>query len=329
MNRKPLRFLRYIGILLCCILALLLVWAAVHQIVTASEKKRTRQIGRYVSVSGKQMNVYVAGDGACTIVLMPGLGTAAPALDFMPLIDALSTEYRVVIAEPFGYGWSDLTDAARTVQNIVEEQRAALKEAGISGPYILMPHSISGVYATYYANTYPDEIAAIIGIDCTLPRQVQYFGGSSVGSVPSIAKLAAPLGLSRLITMLAPDTFLSDNTAGCYSAGNLTMQRKIAAWKGYNRNVVEEMNTVDSNIAATLSMTFDPALPLLFFTRLESSRTPHEDGKTSVGFYESYITNPACQKVVELDGRHYLHWNCSSETANAVQAFLVQNHLSK
>ena len=68
------------------------------------------------------------------------------------------------------YGWSDLTDKERTVENIVGEIRMALKEANIEGPYILMPHSISGIYILYYANQYPSEVKAIIGIDPTLPQ---------------------------------------------------------------------------------------------------------------------------------------------------------------
>ena len=40
--------------------------------------------------------------------------------------------------------------------------REALQKSNIKGPYILMPHSVSGVYSMYYANKYPDEVKAII-----------------------------------------------------------------------------------------------------------------------------------------------------------------------
>ena len=62
--------------------------------------------------------------------------------------------------------WSDITNDERTLQNEVEEIRSALTESNINGPYVLMPHSISGLHAIYYANTYPDEIEGIIGINC-------------------------------------------------------------------------------------------------------------------------------------------------------------------
>ena len=84
------------------------------------------------------MSIYVTGRGENTIVLLPGLGTAAPILYFMPLAQALARENRVVVVEPLGYGWSDTTKEARTVENTVEELRSALKAEGLDGPYVLM-----------------------------------------------------------------------------------------------------------------------------------------------------------------------------------------------
>lgn len=89
------------------------------------------------------MHIYIKGEGDNTIVLMSGLGTAAPALDFEPLLNELAKENKVVVVEGFGYGWSELTEKERTVENIVEELRIALKQSDIHGPYILMPHSVS------------------------------------------------------------------------------------------------------------------------------------------------------------------------------------------
>lgn len=45
----------------------------------------------------------------------------------------------------------------RGKKTIVDETRTALKKAKIDGPYVLMPHSISGVYAEYYTAAYPRE----------------------------------------------------------------------------------------------------------------------------------------------------------------------------
>jgi hypothetical protein len=126
-----------------------LVWFAIHHVLSFYEKKKYLPLGQLVEVDGKEMHVFVKGSGEHTILLWSGLGTPAPVLDFEPLITELAMNHRVVVVENFGYGWSDLTDKKRTVENIVEETIAALTKSGIEGPYILMPHSISGIYSMF------------------------------------------------------------------------------------------------------------------------------------------------------------------------------------
>ena len=113
------------------------------------------------------MHVREAGDGPDTVVLLPGMGIALPSADFGPLQRELAARHRVVVVEYFGTGFSGGTDRPRTSANYVEEIRAALSAAGYEPPYVLMPHSISGVYAEHYAATYPDEVEAIVSLDGT------------------------------------------------------------------------------------------------------------------------------------------------------------------
>lgn len=323
MLRKVLHgILRVLKFILLFLIAALLLSTIVHQILTAVEKKEHPPIGDVVSVDDRNMSLYVMGSGAHTIILMPGLGTTSPIHDFMPLAERLSNDNRVVIVEPFGYGWSDATWKPRTVENTVEELRAALKTDGIEGPYVLMPHSISGLDALYYANTYPDEVAAVVGIDCTLPTMPEYFEEAVATHVPPIAGLLCPMGIMRWISLVSPDMFASDNSAGYYSEDNLAMQRLISGWVAENHDVIDQMNHVAQNIAATRDMLFSAKMPLLLFTRDESTRSPREDGKTSASFFETYISNEACQQVVVLNEHHYLHWEDADKMAAQTTLFL-------
>ena len=321
------KVLRIIGYAFAALLLLLLLWAAAHQALSLAEAKGAERVGAPVDVRGRSMNVYSLGDGDVTVVLMPGLGTAAPVLDFEPLAERLSADFRVVIAEPFGYGWSELTDEERSARSMVEELREALSAAGESGPYVLMPHSVSGIYAAWYADNYPDEVSAIVGIDCTLPRQVEYFGGA-YPSVPGVAKLASPMGLCRLLCLLSPNSFISGNEQGIYSDANLRMQKELASRKGYSRNVIDEMNAIAGNVAATEDIEFSGDLPLLFFTRPEASHAARDDGKTSRSFYETYISNADRQRIVELESGHYMHWTQSDAIAAAFKDFVADMRIS-
>jgi 2-hydroxy-6-oxonona-2,4-dienedioate hydrolase len=174
MNRRSkkagaliLKALAFIGI---GIAVLLVVVFIVNLVCNKIEQGRIESYGQSVPVDGKSMNVLIQGKGEETVVLLPGYGTAAPALDFQLLADELSPFYRVVAIEPFGYGLSDRTDKERTTGNIVQEIHETLQQLDIHR-YILMGHSIAGIYGLDYVNQYPDEVSAFVGIDTSVPTQ--------------------------------------------------------------------------------------------------------------------------------------------------------------
>lgn len=323
MKKITKHFLRISRNILLFLLSVLLLFTIVHQIITFVEKKQNPTIGQYVTVGDHQMSLYTIGNGPQTIVLLPGLGTTAPILDFMPLATELSKGNRVVIVEPFGYGFSDITSRERTLENEVEEIHTALHAAGIDAPYILMPHSLSGLHAIYYANTYADEVSAVIGIDCTLPKMVEYFEEETPAQIPLALGQLVNLGVMRLLTFLAPDNFISDNSDHIYSEENLALQRKLSNWKAQNKNVIDQNNHISDSIALTYDLSFREDLPVLLFTTDETGKKAREDGKTSVSFMETYITNPSLQKVIALPGSHYLHWSCTDEICSGVHDFLM------
>ena len=67
------------------------------------------------------MNVYVTGGGNQTILIMSGFAVSSPTLEYKALADELGKEYRVVIVEYPGTGFSLSTKDERTNKNIVEE----------------------------------------------------------------------------------------------------------------------------------------------------------------------------------------------------------------
>ncbi|MGN7764122.1 alpha/beta fold hydrolase [Paenibacillus sp. 22594] len=299
--------------------AILLIIVSGNGVMTMYEHKQYPAWGQYVEVKGKKMHVYTKGTKGNTIVMLPGLGTAAPVLDFEPLVDELAKQNKVVVVEPFGYGWSDLTDEKRTVDNIVEELRSALQQANIKGPYTLLPHSVSGIYSMYYANKYPDEIQAIAGIDITLPQAVEYFN-EPVPELPAYMSLIAPSGLARLASYIVPSYILPIADEGTYSDQNKKLTKMITAWKAYNKNVVNESRELGNNINTTKEMTFPPNLPVMIFTT-ERDKVD-ENGRSNITFYEEQLKNVRTHQLITLKGHHYLHWTQYKKIAEDVNAFL-------
>ena len=80
-------------------------------------------LGTMVEVDGGEMCVYTEGEGEHTIVFMSGYGTHSPILDFKPLYNRLSDDFRIVVVEKFGYGFSDETDMSRNIDTMLEQTR--------------------------------------------------------------------------------------------------------------------------------------------------------------------------------------------------------------
>lgn len=80
----------------------------------------TDQHIKSIRVGNKIMRGYIQGSGNDNIVLLSGWGTQNPIDDFMPLINKLSTNFRVIALEYFGYGESDITENERSSKAIVE-----------------------------------------------------------------------------------------------------------------------------------------------------------------------------------------------------------------
>lgn len=317
-TKKRFRFRIIIRNIVLTLAALFLIWIAFHQGMSVYEQKKYSALGELVEVDGKNMHVYTKGEGPNTIVLLSGLGTTAPVLDFEPLIDEMSKSNKVVVVEPFGYGWSDLTDKNRTVESLVEELRTALIKSNIEGPYILMPHSISGLYSMYYANKYPEEIKAIIGIDPTLPDALEYFD-ESIPTMPKYMSYIAPTGIARLALNLSPEDFLPIADEGTYSEKNLKMTKILSAQRGYNKNIVSEANEIKSNIEKTHNLSFPTDMPVMIFTTNEDK--VNEEGKSNITFYQTQLRNVSLHKLVPLEGHHYLHWTQYQEMSKYIIDF--------
>jgi len=321
MEKKSNQFLRFIRNTLLTIGGLVLIWMGINFAFSMYERNTYKAPGTLVEVDGRKMHVYQRGEGPHTIILLSGLGTAAPVLDFEPLIERLSKHNKVVVVESFGYGYSDITNKARSVENIASEIRSALQVAGIKGPYILMPHSVSGIYATYYANAYPEEVEAIIGIDSTLPRMCDYFE-EAAPTMPAMMKYFAPSGLARLLLLLDEGSYLPVNDDKVYAEVNLRQTRAIFAWKAFNKNIVAETNEMGKNLEKTLNMGFDKKLPVLMFVK--ENKKVREDGKTSRSFYETYLAGLENGKYIPLEGNHYLHWTNSERIGDEVESFIAE-----
>ncbi|MDG4818866.1 alpha/beta hydrolase [Micromonospora sp. WMMD956] len=308
--RKPVRaVLTTLGVLAAIPVLLLAATSVVNVVATHREAAAITPYGQLVPVAGKRMNVVVSGAGAETIVLLPGLGTAAPALDFQPLIAQLRDSYRVVAVEPFGTGLSDPADTERTAANISREVHEALQHLGIDR-YVLMGHSIAGVYALTYSATYADELVAFVGIDSSVPGQPGSDEPIPTGLIVALSRL----GVTRVLGAIAADPY-----AGLpYDERTREQLRLLGRRNAAAPTMVDEMEHVPSNFAAVEGTTFPKGLPVLLFVRSDDHDVPGW-----VALHERQAASVDTGRVVTLEGDHYLHHTRSAEIARETRAFLT------
>lgn len=119
----------------------------------------------FVKVDDKQMSAYVTGQGEHTIVILSTLSDFCPTITMKPLADLLAQDYKVIVLDYFGVGFSDDTDKPRTGKQYVYEIHEAIKKLVDEEPYILMSHESAGIYEQLYIHTYPKEVEAVIGLN--------------------------------------------------------------------------------------------------------------------------------------------------------------------
>lgn len=324
MKRIIDRLFKVVGIIIGAIFLICILFFVYHRIACFVEEKNHPSAFSFVEVDGKKISIQIQGEGEHTIVLLPGLGTTSPIYDFQPMADELAKNNKVITYEPFGYGYSDLTNKPRTIENECEELKQALDASGVDGPYVLMAHSIYGLDSIYFANKYPDYVEAVIGIDCTMPTMASYFGEEMPGDMPMAMDLMRITGLTRLLQMMDESQFVSDNSANLYSEANLDEQRIISVRIEANKNVIEQYNDIENKIDATYDFGYPDTMPILFFTTNDADKEQRGDGKTSKSLYETYITNPEIQSVITYDASHYMHWTKAKEMADDVNDFVKE-----
>ena len=64
-----------------------------------------------------------------------------------------------------GRSRSDPAPLPRTAQDVVADLHALLRAARVPGPYVLVGHSLGGLFVRLYASTYPDEVAGLVLVD--------------------------------------------------------------------------------------------------------------------------------------------------------------------
>lgn len=298
--KKAKKVVKIILIIIAVLIVLILAIHINHRINQKKEAELLSPLGQLVEVDGHNMSIYIEGEGDTTLVFMSGGGTCSPILDFKSLYSLLNDDYKIAVVEKFGYGFSDIVDKDRDIDSILEDTRAALTASGVNAPYVLCPHSMSGLEALYWAQKYPDEVSAIIGLDMAVP---QYYDSMNI-NIPlmKLASWVANIGVTRLIPNISESEAIKHGTL---SDEEKEIYKAVFYSRTATNTMINECVAVKANAQKVNDMGA-PQLPMLLFI---------SDGSGGTGFDEEtwrkipieYISQIDGGKYIELDCPHYIH----------------------
>lgn len=304
-------FMKRLLFLMGVVLVLLLASFTYHRLALQREKASLNPMGQMVSVNGHDMSVFVKGNGPQTLVFLSGAGTASPILDFKDLYDGLSKQYKIVVVERAGYGYSEDTSKSRDVSEVLSETRQALAKAHVSGPYIILSHSMASLETLLWQEKYPSEIQAIIGLDWALPESYSQLRMHS--QILRMARLGSQLGLLRYIPsrLYVPNENLSSSDRRLY--------QRIAYRQILSQAMLNESLSVKGN-AKKVDAKIDSQIPtLLLVSNGEGTSFSKEEWRN----YAARFAKD--QENIELtfyDAPHYLYHYHAKEVVAKIEDFI-------
>lgn len=220
------------------------------------------------------------------------------------MLEELSPNYRVLGVEPFGYGLSDVTDDPRTIENITEEIHEAVQQIEGVDKYILMGHSISGIYGMKYIDSYRDEVTGFIGLDSSTPNMLD-------GMNMIVEQTEGAEGFPVL-----PDVGEEVNK----------QYRKIAEKINPNKSVIDENDRMKENFEKSKNYPFPADLPVAFFLAtdsIERHKMSPTENKDWVKMHSDLTKDSNYAKIYEIDGDHLLYLNKYKEITEKLNEFLA------
>ena len=298
--KKALRITGKILLGLLILLAAVLIITTVYNQIMLKKNKALYEtpLGQLVEVDGHNMSIYAEGEGKHTIVFLSGYGTASPILDFKPLYSRLSDENRIAVVEKFGYGFSDEIDGERDMDTILRQDREALQKAGIEAPYVLCPHSFSGYEATLWAQKYPEEVEAIVGLDICTPNCKDK--STLTAEHDSMKKI---LPIYRFLQYTGGLRIFNEDESGTLTAEEKQIYTELNCKKSLNDTVIREGS---NDLELALYDEFDasplPTVPMIMYVSADN-----DGDELWVGGMQAMVDASENGQLIKLDCGHYVH----------------------
>ena len=272
------------------------------------------------------LHLHFQGQGEVTVILEAGQGDSS--LDWAEVQSAVSTFTQVCAYDRPGLGWSSPATKVLTAQQIAENLHYALEGASIAGPYVLVGHSIGGVYARTFAQQYPEEVVGLVFVDSAHENQGYRLPPNTkkeltmIKWLSTVLRVLAPIGIPRALKLadrMQGENFPEDIRPAAMARMYQTHFSKAL----YNEIKSVELNTAQREPPPDLGNR-----PLVILSRGESNpglpEEQFEQLKQSWGELQQELLELSTnsQHIVGDQSGHYIHHDQPELVIDAIRKVL-------
>jgi pimeloyl-ACP methyl ester carboxylesterase len=194
--------LRLVVLSVFALFALVIVaWGTVAvaaEVISRTHKPR----GEMVDVGGHKLRLVCEGPPAARPVIWLESGAFSGAADFAAIQQKLTAKgYRSCAYDRAGMGYSETGPKPRDGNAIVGDLEKLMAASGEPGPYVLMGHSMAGLYLRQFAAKNPDKVVGLVLLDAVTPEMIEQRAASQFASrmkgVAQLGAVAGTLGLTK------------------------------------------------------------------------------------------------------------------------------------
>jgi len=267
-RQLPRRGGRWLLYPVIAVTALATVGGGIHTVTQSVDQASVDSLpGQLIDVGDHRLYLSCNGTGEPTVILEPGLGGTSAAWGWIEPTVAAHT--RVCVYDRAGRGHSDPSPDPQDGDQIATDLHTLLDRAGVTGPLVMVGHSLGGLYVLDYAARYPQQVAGIVLLDTTPPTAF-----TSLPDYPAIYDMLTTMtGLFPGLARLGVTQLINGVSAAELPAQAESQVRADSSTAGQARSQRDELALVPTMMAQARAVTDLGELPLYVLTAPEDTQT--------------------------------------------------------
>lgn len=125
----------------------------------------------FVEINGKPLHYVKKGKGNCTVVFQSGMGSSYAI--WQQIQDSIAQNAVAIAYDRNGLMLSEAAGKPVTNDLVAEELQLLLEKTNCPKPYILVGHSMAGIYLRPFIKKNEQDIAGIVFVEASHPQQIK------------------------------------------------------------------------------------------------------------------------------------------------------------